>query len=139
MISSSMLTIVLVTHAPLGQALYLGAEHVLQSKPQVLVADIQADELIQPWVDKLTARIQTLAQPYVLILCDLYGSTPYHITSAVQRQLSLKGQAVHVVSGVNLSMLVKALTSSAADIDQYIAGVLHSAQRAIVHQAPTLS
>lgn len=137
MASSASAALVLVTHAPLGQALYACVEHVLQSAPNLKVADILPDDLPQPWVSQLVTEL--LAQPLkdVLLFCDLYGSTPYHIATAVQRQLSLKGLRVHVISGVNVCMALKACTDHTANLDLLVANVLAATYRGVVHQSPT--
>ncbi len=128
---------VLVTHAPLGQALYACAEHVLQMPPALLVADILPEDLPPPWVTRLVSQIMTLPTKDVVLFCDLYGSTPYHIATAVQRQLSLKGLRVHLISGVNMCMVLKVLTDSESDPDLLVERILAAAKRGMVHQSPT--
>lgn len=137
-IDSSDIALVLVTHAPLGQALVACAQHVLNIQPNVLVADVLPTDLPEPWVNQLVQELRQLAKPHVLILCDLYGSTPYHIATSVQRQLTIKGHRVHLLSGVNACMLVKALSDHSTAIDDVIKNVLYATQRGIVHQAPTI-
>lgn len=137
--SQSQLTVALVTHAPLGQALLACAQHVLNVHSDVLVADILATDLPEPWIKKLVHELRQISTPCVLLLCDLYGSTPYHIATGVQRQLTLKGHCVHLLSGVNVCMLVKALSDRSATIEETIHNILYATQRGIVHQAPTPS
>lgn len=134
---SSQVTVVLVTHAPLGQALRLCAQHVLNTKPELLVADILPTDLPEPWIQKLVQDLRQSTKPYVLLLCDLYGSTPYHIATGVQRQLTIKGQHVHLLSGVNVCMVVKALSDTSASIEEVVQNTLYANQRGVVHQAPT--
>lgn len=135
--SSSQVAIALITHAPLGQALRLCAQHVLNTKPDLLVADILANDLPEPWINQIVHDLRQTTKPYVLLLCDLYGSTPYHIATGVQRQLTIKGQHVHLLSGVNVCMVVKALSDSSNSIEAVIKNTLYATQRGVVHQAPT--
>lgn len=137
MVSHPSIAVVLVTHAPLGQALYACAEHVLQTAPHLLVADVLPTDLPQPWVQKLQNEIVTTGAQDVLLLCDLYGSTPYHIATGVQRRLSIKGLRVHLLSGVNVCMVVKALTDTTSNIEDLVAHILAATSRGIVHQSPT--
>ncbi|MEZ2720838.1 PTS sugar transporter subunit IIA [Paenalcaligenes hominis] len=139
MLRQSPIAVVLVTHAPLGKALYACAEHVLQTPPALLVADVLPADLPQPWVKKLVHEIAELNTKKVLLLCDLYGSTPYHIATGVQRRLSLRDYQVHLVSGVNVSMVLKALTDAGPSVEDVVTQVLAATQRGIVHQSPTLS
>ncbi len=137
MVNGSNVAVVLVTHAPLGQALYACAEHVLQSEPALMVADILPDDLPQPWVKKLVKKIADLGARDVLLFCDLYGSTPYHIATDVQRKLSLRGMCVHVMSGVNVGMVLKALTDPTPELENLVTNILAATTRGIVHQSPT--
>lgn len=137
MVSSPSFAVVLITHAPLGQALYACAEHVLLNEPALMVADILPDDLPQPWVKKLVKEIAETEAHDVLLFCDLYGSTPYHIATDVQRQLSLRGLQVHLISGVNVCMVLKALTDPAPDMQTLVANILAATDRGIVHQSPT--
>lgn len=129
--------VVLVTHAPLGQALVSCAQHVLQRAPDVLVADILPTDFPEPWIDQLTSDVRATEKSHVLILCDLYGSTPYHIAAGLQRRLTIRGKLVHLMSGVNVCMLLKAVTDRSETPEQYIENVLYATERGIVHQAPT--
>ena len=131
------LKVVLVTHAPLGRALYACAEHVLAKPPQLQVADVLPSDLPEPWVHQLVHDMRREPERSVLLLCDLYGSTPYHVATAVQRQLTVKGQLAHVLSGVNVSMVIKTLTDTSGNLDSLIENTLYATQRGIVHQAPT--
>lgn len=134
---SSHVAVALVTHAPLGQALRLCAQHVLNTTPELLVADILPTDLPEPWIQQLVQDLRQTTKPYVLLLCDLYGSTPYHIATGVQRQLTLRGQQVHLLSGVNVCMVVKALSDPSASIEEVVQNTLYATQRGVVHQAPT--
>lgn len=136
---ANQVTVALITHAPLGQALAACAQHVLMYKPELIVADILPEDLPEPWINQLVTDIRQKKKPHVLLLCDLYGSTPYHIATGVQRQLTIKGQQVHLLSGVNVCMLVKALTDTSISMGDFIENTLYATQRGIVHQAPTLS
>lgn len=135
----SQVSVVLVTHSPLGHALRECAQHVLNMPVDLLIADILPTDFPEPWIEKLVKDLRKATTPYVLLLCDLYGSTPYHIATGVQRQLTIKGQRVHLLSGVNVCMLLKALTDTSTTIEEVIKNTLYSTQRGIVHQAPTTS
>lgn len=130
-------TLVLITHDPVGRALLETTRHVLGYTPKVLVADIMDTDLPEPWVKQLVFEIKCDYTSDVLIFCDLYGSTPYHIATAVQRQLGLKGINVHVLSGVNAVMLVKAITDQSETLAKKIDQILFATRRGIVHQAPS--
>lgn len=128
---------VLIAHDPTGRALLATAHHILGYVPKMIVADVVDTDLPEPWVEKLVSDIRQDHPHEVLIFCDLYGSTPYHIATAVQRQLGLKGKDVHVLSGVNVVMLVKAITDHSDTLAGKIEQILFATRRGIVHQAPS--
>lgn len=137
MANSIAVAVVLITHAPLGQALYSCVQHVLQGPPDLRVADILPDDLPQPWIARLVAELAEQPSKNVLLCCDLYGSTPYHIATAVQRQLSLRGFNVHLISGVNVCMTLKACTVQAPDLDTLVEMIIAATHRGVVHQSPS--
>lgn len=115
-----MARLVLVAHAPLAAAWQACAEHVLGHVPDLEIVDIPAD------VDPEQARRQLLthwqddarAQDGILVLCDLYGATPFNIASWAVQQLRGAGQPAVLLTGANLCMVLKALTTQGADVYQ---------------------
>jgi mannose PTS system EIIA component len=73
-----MLGLVLVTHAPLGDAIAQCVKHVMGSLPDGLaVVDVPADEDIEQSVQRIqTAARQVHAGEGVVFLTDLFGATP---------------------------------------------------------------
>jgi mannose PTS system EIIA component len=105
-----MTIIILVCHAPLGQALHAVACHAYgRYISDVLVADISANSSLDDGV----ALIETLwareGRPdNVILLTDLLGATPSNCASAwmsLHRDIQVKG-----VSGVSVPMMLKAMT-----------------------------
>ncbi len=105
-----MTLLVLVCHAPLGQALHAVACHAFgRYIADVVVADIAANSSL----DEATATIEKIwrhegSPTEVLLLADLLGATPSNAASA---WLSLhKDIHAHGLTGVSVPMLLKALT-----------------------------
>lgn len=105
-----MTVIILVCHAPLGQALHAVACHAYgRYISDVLVADISANSSLDDGV----ALIETLwareGRPdNVILLTDLLGATPSNCASAwmsLHKAIQVKG-----VSGVSVPMMLKAMT-----------------------------
>ncbi len=102
-----MVGILLLTHAPLGQAFIDAATHVFRSRPQALEAiDVNADQD--------TAEVRRLASQAiermddgsgVLVITDVMGGTPCNCTL----QLADPGR-VEVIAGISLPMLLRAIT-----------------------------
>ena len=102
-----MIGILIVSHGAFGESLIHSASHVLGKRPlflrQVGVTVHDDPEAIIPVAEDL---IRFLDQGQgVLVLTDIYGATPSNIAAKL-----LKPGRVEGVAGVNLPMLIRALT-----------------------------
>jgi PTS system mannose-specific IIA component len=102
-----MIGILIVSHGAFGESLIHSASHVLGKRPlflrQVGVTVHDDPEAIIPVAEDL---IRFLDQGKgVLVLTDIYGATPSNIAARL-----LKPGRVEGVAGVNLPMLIRALT-----------------------------
>jgi mannose PTS system EIIA component len=102
-----MIGILIVSHGAFGESLIHSASHVLGKRPlflrQVGVTVHDDPEAIIPVAEDL---IRFLDQGKgVLVLTDIYGATPSNIAAKL-----LKPGRVEGVAGVNLPMLIRALT-----------------------------
>ena len=102
-----MVGILIVAHGTLGESLIHCASHVMGSRPPHLMqldVSIHDDpQLVLPQAIKLARGLDQGGG--VLVLSDVYGATPCNIAS----KLLIPGK-VEGVAGVNLPMLVRALT-----------------------------
>lgn len=102
-----MIGILLVTHGTLGEALLQNVCHVLNKRPP-LVAQLgvaaQDDPLdILPLARRMLEQVD--GGKGVLVMTDIYGATPANVAIKL-----LDPGRVEGVSGVNLPMLLRALT-----------------------------
>ena len=115
-----MIGILIVAHGAFGEALIHSASHVLGKRPmrvrQVGVTVHDEPEAILPQALDLVRQLDE--GDGVLVLTDIYGATPGNIAL----RLLVPGR-VEGISGVNLPMLVRALTYR----DQGLAVVLEKA------------
>lgn len=124
----------LVMHKPLASAHAKCVEHILGGSPEVLVMDIEPDSDPGQAAGRLCACLSAAPDVPAIVLCDLYGATPYNIAQdAVARA---RGQGVHVglVAGANLSMILKALRDPIPDLDLLCESVSKGAIRGIVNR-----
>lgn len=102
-----MVGILIVAHGTLGESLIHCASHVMGSRPSYLMqigVSIQDDpQLVLPQAIKMVRGLDQGGG--VLVLTDVYGATPSNIAG----RLLIPGK-VEGVAGVNLPMLVRALT-----------------------------
>ncbi|MGE8547119.1 PTS sugar transporter subunit IIA [Alcaligenes sp. WGS1538] len=127
-----MIRLALIMHEPLASAFASCAEHVLGEQPDLFVFDIQADECTDKAVERLLAQLEARTEPATLILCDLYGATPFNVARRVQQGLQDKGQAVHLLTGTNMCMVLKALTERRDNPERLAQDVMEGAMRGIV-------
>lgn len=102
-----MIGILLVSHGAFGESLIHCASHVLGKRPlyvrQLGVTVHDDPDEILPTAEDL---IRFLDQGQgVLVMTDIYGATPANIASRLLRPGRVEG-----ISGVNLPMLIRALT-----------------------------
>lgn len=102
-----MIGILIVAHGNLGDSLIQCATHVMGSRPERLEQfGIQTHDDPCQLLPAMQNMVDQLDSGHgVLILSDIYGATPCNIVSKL-----LKPEKVIGVAGVNLPMLVRALT-----------------------------
>ena len=102
-----MIGILLITHGTLGEALIQTAMHVLNKRPAQLrhlgLTTQDNPLLLLPQAQALVKELND--GDGVLILTDMYGSSPSNLSA----KLIVPGR-VDAVAGVNLPMLIRALT-----------------------------
>ncbi len=125
-----MIGILIVAHAPLGDALVHCATHVFAQRPAALVAvDVVPDADPEALARQLRELLATLDDGSgVLVLTDMIGSTPSNIASCI-------GQEGHtsVVTGINLPMLLRALNHRDLALDELAEKIMTGARNAILN------
>lgn len=125
-----MIGILIVSHGAFGESLIHSASHVLGKRPlylrQLGVTVHDDPDALIPLAEDL---IRFLDQGEgVLVLTDIYGATPSNIASRLLRHGRVEGLA-----GVNLPMLIRALTyrneSLAAMRDKALEGATEGVTR----------
>lgn len=124
----------LVMHQPLGSAFRDCAQHILGRVPDLHVFDIQPDAPPQEQIDQMLDWVHSCptSQP-ILLLCDLYGATPFNIAAQVLRQSLEEGYIMHLLTGTNACMVLKALTEQQEDPESLSERVRQGALRGIVN------
>jgi len=123
-----MIGVMVVSHEPLGTALIRCTRHVFgRLPPQLAALDVIPDEnpaAASQAARDLLARINDGSG--VIVFTDCFGATPSRI--AMQLAQPLK---VYVVAGVNLPMLLKAITQRRRPVEEVVGELIASGQGAI--------
>lgn len=125
--------LLLIAHAPLAQALRACALHVFADCGEVLVAlDVQPDATPAVTLAKARDLLASWGDGDVLVLTDLFGATPSNIA-----QQLVQGRSARLVAGVNLPMLLRALTYRKAPLDDLVNRVLVGGTQGVVQIGST--
>jgi PTS system mannose-specific IIA component len=125
-----MIGILIVAHGAFGEALIHSASHVIGKRPmrvrQVGVTVHDDPAAILPQAQDLVKQLDEGAG--VLVLTDIYGATPGNIAQAL-----LEPGRVEGISGVNLPMLIRALTYRDRDLATLVAKALSGGTEGVLH------
>lgn len=128
-----MVGIVIVTHVMLGDALLACARHIMQRELPNLghMAVSKADD-----PEKVLEQARALCERLddgsgVLLLTDIFGGTP----SNVANRLIQPGR-IEAVAGVNLPMLVRALTYCHQPLEVVVSKAITGGMEGVLYMLP---
>ena len=125
-----MIGILIIAHGTLGESLLHCASHILGSRPrqlaQIGITPQDDPQLILPLAIRLTRSLDSGSG--VLVLTDIFGGTPSNIAS----RLLIPGK-VEGASGVNLPMLIRALTYRNESLSTVVEKALSGGTEGVVH------
>ena len=103
-----MIGILIVTHEKLGDVLIDAAEFILGEKPQAVEpVSINLDENVELLRGRIEKAIKKVNHNRgILILTDMFGGTPSNLSYSF-----LEEGRVEVLTGVNLPIVIKAITA----------------------------
>lgn len=128
-----MIPVVLVMHEPLAAAFAHCVEHVLgEPQSRLHVVDIPADVDVDLASERLAKLLVDLGAPGSLVLCDLYGATPFNVAQKAIARIQTPAAHTSLLSGANLYMVLKALTDPAKDPEALRVSVRRRVLRGIV-------
>ena len=125
-----MVGILIVAHGAFGEALIHCASHVLGKRPlrvrQVGITVHDDPDAMLPQAQELVRQLDE--GDGVLVLTDMLGATPSNIAA----RLAVPGR-VEVVAGVNLPMLVRALTYRAQPLAAVVGKAMSGGREGVLH------
>ena len=125
-----MISIVVIAHSEIANSFAYCVEHILAKRVDSLhILAVRktedADEIYyraRKLIDKVSKN------DGVLILSDLFGATPCNIA----QKLVVRGK-VELIAGLNLPMLIRAVTYAKYDLATVLAKSLEGANSGIIH------
>lgn len=120
-------TILIVSHAPIGSALLSALRDILPSHltEHIIAFDIQINDNPEKKTLEALNLLTSHSKEKLLILSDLIGATPYNIA----RQIMLNTHHVEcaLITGISLPMLVKAVSYQHLSLEKWVAELTDSA------------
>ncbi len=128
-----MVGIVIVTHVMLGDALLACARHIMQRDVPNL-AHLAVSKADDP--DEVLERARRVCDSLddgsgVLLLTDIYGGTPSNVASRL-----IQPGHIESVAGVNLPMLVRALTYCHQPLEVVVSKAITGGLEGVLYMTP---
>ena len=123
-----MIGILLVTHGNIGKSLLNCATHILDSSPSsVDCLPINSNKNLENYSNIISKKIKDLDTGHgVLIMTDIYGATPCNLLNKFTKK-----NEVAVVTGVNLPMLIEAISERKDNLNVIVKDSMDCAMRNI--------
>jgi PTS system mannose-specific IIA component len=125
-----MIGILVIAHGTLGESLIHCASHVMGTRPPLMrqlgVGTHDDPAALLPQAQRLVKELDE--GQGVLILSDIYGATPCNMVGRL-----LEPGRVEGVAGVNLPMLVRALTYRNESLKMLVEKALSGGREGVIH------
>lgn len=124
--------VLLIAHAPLASALREAALHVFpDAAADIAALDVQAGAAPEDTLAQAHAAQAQLGGRPLLVLADCFGATPCNVA-----QRLLTDERMRLLAGVNLPMLLRALTYRAEPLADMAQRALDGGMRGVVVVEP---
>ncbi|MCX7255885.1 MAG: PTS fructose transporter subunit IIA [Polaromonas sp.] len=126
-------SIFIIAHAPLASAFRAGALHVFpEQAADVAALDVQPNMPPEETLAQARIMLAQLGSAQALILTDIFGATPCNVA-----QKLVDGVSVKLVTGLNLPMLLRAVSYRNEPLDALVARALVGATQGVMQVAIT--
>src|SRR5512133_1550891 len=125
--------IFIIAHAPLATALRQCVLHVFPDDAAGGAAlDVQPDMPPEETLAQARIMLEQMGNSHTLVLADVFGATPCNVA-----QKLVDGVNSRLVAGVNLPMLLRAITYRNESMDALVARVLAGGTQGVMQVAVT--
>jgi len=124
-----MIGILVVTHGNLADEIVATCFKIIGERPHVSSISIQWDDEPEAATRRIEKALKKVNQGNgVLVLTDMFGGTPTNIMISLSKRFQME-----IVTGVNLPMLIKAVTSmgQVTDLSDYANRIKSQGQKNI--------
>jgi PTS system mannose-specific IIA component len=128
--------ILIIAHTPIASAMLSFAEHVYGAVPEHIQAvDIPAHEDAKISFERVLVAAKAVeTHGELLVLTDVMGATPANVASRLMTQQNSSGMKlkVHILAGLNLPMLMRAVSYKDDALDVLTQKTLQGGQNGIL-------
>lgn len=125
--------IFIIAHAPLATALRQCVLHVFPDAATAVAAfDVQPNVPVEESLHGAHTLLALLDRPQTLVLTDLFGATPCNVA-----QKLVDGSRARLIAGVNLPMLLRAMTYRSESLDTLVMRALAGGTQGVMQVAVT--
>ncbi|WP_028450527.1 MULTISPECIES: PTS sugar transporter subunit IIA [Chitinibacter] len=128
-----MVGIIIVTHYSMGEALMTCAQHImgrpLPNLGQLAVSKADDPEQVLQRAKALIAELDD--GDGILLLTDIYGGTPSNVANRL-----IEAGKIEAVAGVNLPMLVRALSYSHQSLEIAVSKAITGGLEGVLYMLP---
>ena len=125
--------IFIIAHAPLAHALRECALHVFADcGDSVMVLDVQPQAAPEDTLAMARSMLQAQGEAPTLVLTDVFGATPCNIA-----QRLVEGRDARLVTGVNLPMLLRAVSYRHEPLEALISRAVTGGTQGVMQVAVT--
>lgn len=123
--------LLIIAHSPLASALRECVLHVFPDGADFVVAvDIRSDLPFNQLLEQSRLAMAGLNTPQTLVLTDVFGATPCNVA-----QKLVDGVRTRLVAGVNLPMLLRAMTYRREPIEALVARAMAGGVQGVMQVA----
>jgi len=120
--------IVVIAHAPLASALRQCVLHVFPDAAGAVVSlDVPANQPTDETLAQARVLVQQLGTEHLLVLTDVFGATPCNVA-----QRLVEGAHTRLLAGVNLPMLLRAVTYRHESLDMLVSRAMAGGTQGII-------
>lgn len=97
--------ILILTHGQMAEGLKQTLFSIVGEKDKVVSMPVSTEYTLDELCEKVAGIVDSLNVEHVIVFTDMFGGTPCNVSMKVCK----KKENVHIISGVNLYMLISAL------------------------------
>ncbi len=122
--------IIVITHGKFAEELVNTAFSICGTKDAVESISVVSEITLESLCESIKHKIDQMNTQYVVILLDMLGGTPCNASLMVCKQYDDK---IHIISGVNLYMLITAITlrQQVGSIEEFVSKLISAGKNSI--------